>query len=439
MRALTLTIAVLVAASPTGAERRRPGGVVTVAHDAPAALPTFGPSTAAVTIELFVVNARSTTSTRLYRDLRALHQRHPTRLRVIFRFPYSDVFSNAARVAFRQGDFRKVMDALYDGRYRRRNQLEKVIRDLGVDWERFEPRLKAGYHADLANHDRYYAKRWGLRQITSSRPGLLINGRPDRARRHSLESLERAYDEAYGRARRLLDRGVSASRLYAVLRQREINNTAPLELAIGSVDGDPVSDAERENHPSPAGYVDFRVAHFKGNSDAKVTLAWFCSLQSSHCGRLFRALREVERAFPDEVRLAFFHAYQGGKDQPGARRLHLAALCAEQQGDYWGFLSQVYARSRRGEIKDEYLELLAEATNLDAEQLLTCSKSPATRTRLRKALAVARRARITRTPTVVIGGLAYLGSRDYYQLSRLVEGQLREGVLGRYLWPNLRQ
>ncbi len=428
--AITLTTGDLGAvASPA------PGDVVVVAHQAPATFPRLGPRFAPVTIEFFV-DSRSSSSRWLYKELRKLADRHPRRLRIIFRFPFTDTFSNASRVAFRMGRFPELADTVYGGKFRRHNEIESIARSLGMDWKRFDAELKASYHADESGRDRYHARRRGVQQLSSSRPALLINAAPFRGRRRSLESLELAYDNAYRHAQTLLDRGVRPALLYRTLLVEAVNAKPPVELPIGSVDGGSIQDEERENHPAPAGPLTFESAHFEGPSDAAITLSWFCSLQSSACSRLFSALREARKAFPTELRLAFFHAFDpADEEQPSAQLLHRAALCAGDQGDFFGFMKQVYLRRPRGKLKPAFVEEIANRLGLDPERLIGCTESNSSLRRLGLALEAATTARVTRTPTLIVGGLAYLGSRDFFQVMRLVEMQQRPGTLGRWLWP----
>lgn len=412
----------------------RPGAVVVVPHEAAAERPTLGPRHAPVTIEFFVGSGSS--SSRLYRQLRTLHERHPTRLTIVFRFAGTDKFSNAARVAFRRGRFRALTDALYGGKFPRRNQLEEIVTGLEFDWQRFSDELDAPYHQMASREDRYYGRRWGIRRLSSTRPYLLINGREFRSRRRSVDTLEQAYDDAYKDARLLLERGVAVNEIYTTLKRELVDALPPLDLPIGQVDGALVTQEEREAHPVLAGPIRFDLAHSLGPADAPVTLAWFCSLQSSACSRLFRNIKEIRKAYPSEVRISFFHAFDPSSEQQrSARLLHRAALCAEVQGNIWDFMAEVYARRPSGQIEDGFLERIAETLDLDSKALLSCTKSPKTATKLREAASAAGSARITRTPTVVVGGLAYLGYRDFSQLARMIETQHRQGTLGRSLSP----
>lgn len=430
-------VSMMVAAAPVGAAPARPGKVATVAHQPPTTRPTFGPRYAPVTIEFFV-DSRSTSSLWRYKQLRDLSDRHPSRLRVVFRFPFTDAFSNAARVAFRLGRFHDLADAIYGGRFRRESELEEIVGELGLDWKRFEAEMSASYHEELAKEDRFHARRWGLARLSPRNPGILINGRTVEVSRRTLDSFEQAYDDAYRQSQELLATGIPLPRIYeAQLAEIVRSRRANLELPIGSVDGPPIRDDERSNHPALVGPLDYTLAHLDGPDDAPVTLAWFCSLQSQPCARLFRTIFDVRAAFPTELRVAFFHLFDPkDEDQASASLLHRAAICAEEQGDLWGFVRQTYARLPRGEIDPAVLEEIATSIGFDPKRLLSCAGSAKTKRRLRAALQAARAARITRTPTVVVGGLAYLGSRDdFVEVTWLVESQLRPGLLGQWLWP----
>ena len=78
----------------------------------------------------------------------------------------------------------------------------------------------------------------------------------------------------------------------------------------------------------------------RGPANAPVTLTLFTDFECSYCARLAPVLEEVHQAFPEKVRIVF-------KNFP--LRMHrfavpaaLAALAAEDQGQFWPFHDRLF-------------------------------------------------------------------------------------------------
>jgi protein-disulfide isomerase len=428
-RALVVACAALVAA-PAMAEPP-PRKIVTVVHNPPAEVPSVGSQNAAVTIEFFV-NLGDGRTASVDRLLLTLHERHPHRLRILYRLVAQGEQSNAhleaAQEAFLQGRFRPFVDALHDkGRVARASELVEVATAAGVDARRVQEALDDGRHADeiLANH--FYKKRRRIRRL----PGLLINGEPyDRGQPRSIEELEALYDEAYDRSKQLLAEGVEPSRLY----QRLLEEVAAAEpdpiIGPGAVDG--LAPGERPPLGPPQ-VVSVRPAgHARGREDAPVPLVFFCNFQTRNCASLAQTLEEIAAAYPTEVRLVFRHFYDpSDRRQSEAAVFGAAARCADAQGRFWSYYELAYRQARQGQVPTDLTEEVARALELDTAAFGKCLARRATRAAVRAERAAARKAGIRHTPSIVLGGRLYTGTKSFEELSALVDRELQPGVLGR--------
>ena len=432
--ALTLLAALVTSApaQPGPGVRARPE-IVTVVHDPPGVVPVLGPRLAPVTIEFFCNLGDGTASAQVYRLLTQLHQRHPRRLRVLFRLVSSGERSNphieAGLEAFSQGRFIAFASALYadSGRSPRVSQLADIARGAGVDPRRLAEALSDGRHAAQATANHFYRKRHRVRRV----PGLLINGEPYDRRPRTIDELEELYDAAYARSRAPLARGVPLSDLYPrLLEQVVARRPAPL-IGPGAVDG--LRPGERPPL-GPAPLVDpraLRGGHHRGPDDALVTIHLFCNFQTRNCAQTAAMLDEVMAAYPDEVRLAFHHLYDpGDRREDRALDLGRAALCADRAGRFWDFYDLVYRQARQGSVRVALADL-PDLLDTDGGRFAACLSDHRVAGRLRAERRRDHALGVSLTPSVVLGGRLYTGTKSFDELAGLVDRELLPGVLGR--------
>src|SRR5262249_48782818 len=85
-------------------------------------------------------------------------------------------------------------------------------------------------------------------------------------------------------------------------------------------------------------------APLKGAKNAKVTIVEFSDFQCPFCGRVEPTITQVEKAFPNDVRIAFkqlplpFHN--------NAHTAAEAALAAKAQGKFWEMHAKMFANQQ---------------------------------------------------------------------------------------------
>jgi protein-disulfide isomerase len=419
-------------AQPAEPEQQR---IVTVVHSPPDRVPSLGPRNAPVTIEFFANLGDGSASGLVHSLLVKLLERHPRRVRVLYRLVSGGEQSNphleAGLEAFAQGRFRQFLDAMYGDALRspRVADLMDIAAKAGVETSRLERALEDGRHAEavLANH--HYRKR---RRVRRSPPQLLVNGVAYDRRPRTLDELESLYDEAYARAMALRDRGVPADELYGRLLA-EVTAAQP-EPAIGPGAVDGLGPGERPPlgvPPIVRARLD-RAGHPRGADSAAVTIVFLCNFQTRNCGETAATLDEIAAAYPDEVRLVFRHFFDpSDRRQDRAEPLHRAALCADQQGRFWSFYDQAFIQARRGVPDSDLDEELARELELDALSFARCLRSRRVGATLRAERRRARAAGVRHTPSIIIGGRLYTGTKSFDEVAALVDRELLPGVLGR--------
>jgi len=411
-----------------------PDKIIQVTHQERAAEPTLGPALAPVTIEFFfdVADPQSVVTHRLLQIMRA---RHPERLRVRYRVTGRGGRSNrhlaVALESHRQGLFFPFLNKLYGDNQPnpRRADLEAVSRGVGLDVDRLDAAVRDDAHEAIVRGNYYLGRRYRIR----SSPSLLINGRAYSAHEPQLrvlDALEAAYDEGLTRARMLQRRGVPRTKLAEALR-REMSLDLPLAPPQAGRTDQPRKNDEKTAFPVKAGPPS-RTASTRGPDTPAVTLTFYCRFLSRNCMSQNSVIDEIRSAYSEEVQIVFEPLLPALADAESVFRSHEAALCAAEQGAFWVFYDHVFSQFQR--LRDNHgVEQWGSALGLDGAALKACVATGRFRAPLVKGRSRARRLGISRTPTLVLGGRAYVGTQSFEVLRGLVDRELAPGLLERYL------
>ncbi len=434
--AITLGLAGPARAAPPAASgpARPRDQIVTVVHSPPDQVPSLGPRNAPVTIEFFADLGDGSSSGVVHSLLLKLLERHPRRLRIVYRLVTSGEQSNAhieaGLEAFVQGRFREFLDTMYGEALRspRVADLPDVAARAGLDRARVEAALADGRHAAAVVGNHFYRKRKRIRRT----PGLLVSGVIHDRRPRSLDELEALYDEAYARATALRDQGVPPEQLYARLVADVAAAQPEPIIGAGAVDG--LGPGERPPLPSPplvTAALD-RGGRSRGPRAAPVSIVFFCNLQTRNCGETAELLEQIGQAYPDEVRLVFRHLHDPtDRRQDRVRALYRAGRCAERQGRFWGFYDVATRAARQGAADSPPAAELIRELELDGRAFERCVAARRPDPGLDGERRLAVRAGVRFTPSVVIGGRLYTGTKSFDELAALVDRELAPGVLGR--------
>jgi hypothetical protein len=423
------------APSPTGHADR-------VEHRDPASPPSRGPASALVTIEVFFVPGPNMPSVAL-RLLQQLQERHPTRIRVIYRVVKSGaslVIPSAALEAHTEGKFFEMMEEL--GKLRggqiKKEELLDIARRVGVDPQRVALVTQFDHYRDVleANQRRFERLHGG------TAPSVLFNARPTRVGIGGITAadLDREYEAAYDRALDKIDRGVAPGELAAAFDDDAIPSTQPLVLSIA-----PGEDGVPLDHPlaSPPLHLDGLPSFGKPGVAAAVPIVVLCRPSDSGCSNLMRVIEPEVRLYPDDVRVVWAPWFDVSRDDTAdLTLLGDATLCAEaigsNQGELttspgWVWVKEMYTQVARSHGKrldaDKLIDDIAARLDVDTRALSACRARIASSTLVW--IAQARHAGVPHVnAAVVIGGRIYGGLTDPTQIQELVEAELAPGVLG---------
>ncbi|MEO7732999.1 MAG: hypothetical protein ABIY55_18700, partial [Kofleriaceae bacterium] len=415
-----------------------------VEHRDPATAPSRGPSNALVTIEVFFVPGPNMPSNAL-RLLGQLQDRHPTRVRLVYRILKSGsalLVPSAALEAYTEGKFFELMDELNKQRAAlKKDDLLELARKVGVDPQRVALATQFEHYRDVleANQRRFE------RLHAGNTPSVMFNSLAPKLSLAAVTpaDLDREYDAAYGRAIDKLDRGFAADQLAAAFDDEAIHTAQPLVMSAGSPDDD--TDRSPIDHAlaSPPLPLDGLPSFGKPGVAAAVPIIVLCRPNDGACSNLLRVVEPEMRLYPDEVRVVWAPWFDVTRDDAAdLTLLGDAALCAEaigsNQGELttspgWVWVREMYAQSTRSHgkrlVADRLIDAVAAKLDVDGRALSACRARMASSTLTW--IAAARHAGVPRSNTaVVIGGRIYDGLTDQTLIQELVEAELAPGVLG---------
>jgi protein-disulfide isomerase len=158
----------------------------------------------------------------------------------------------------------------------------------------------------------------------------------------------------------------------------------------------------------------------KGPAHARVTIVEFSSFQCSYCRKALATLEKVFEKYPDDVRLVF--RYFALRGQGGAYPAAEAALCAEEQEQFWPYHDLLFANPRA--LKNEDLLGYAEELGLDLERFEQCVAEGKYRGQIEADTREARSLGVSGTPAFFVNGLLLSGARPAEDFYRLIDAEL---------------
>jgi protein-disulfide isomerase len=432
---LALLVAGAAAAEP------RSGDVIRVEHHAEDAMPTRGPVTAPVTVELFFTPSALSRQP-LYGLVEKLQAAHPSRVRVIYRIVKgigNARLHYAALEAYAEGRFDAFIAALSTSPRSGISdpQLLDLAKSVGMDPQQ----LAAVISNPPAAYDRVLElNQHRLRQKAKAAqpPVILINGKLPKSTANGKE-LEAEYLAAKDAADELLDRGADPRTLPEAFDATTAPD--PLTLVVTAGNPDDTVDDVPSVPPLASPALDLRGMPSVGPADAQVTIAVLCSPRSVNCKSALRAANEAQAIYNDSVRIVwapFFDVTR--EDAADLGFLADAALCAEKVGtsadDFdtpgspgWRWVTKMIDQSdalrRRRMPAEEQLEKVSDLLHVDKAAFATCRAAQAGSAI--HWIEAARHAGVRTSPSTVVGGRIYPSIVDTTVLQQLVGAELEPG------------
>ena len=144
-------------------------------------------------------------------------------------------------------------------------------------------------------------------------------------------------------------------------------------------------------------------APFKGEADAPVTLVEFSDYQCPFCRRHFQAVMpRIVKDYVETGKVKYvMREFPIRSLHPDAPKASEAALCAGEQGGYWGMHDLIFESPRQ--VRTEDLEARAEKLALDVAAFSDCLATGKYEERVRADIADGSKAGVRGTPSFFLG------------------------------------
>jgi protein-disulfide isomerase len=103
-----------------------------------------------------------------------------------------------------------------------------------------------------------------------------------------------------------------------------------------------------------------------GKTEAPVTLVEYSDFQCPFCARADPIIKEVQKKYPDKVRVVFKHFPLSFHE--AARPTAIASMAAQEQGKFWEFHDVLFQNNSGLDGSEAGLEKYAKAAGLDVER-----------------------------------------------------------------------
>ena len=297
--------------------------------------------------------------------------------------------------------------------------IEKAAKDAGLDVAKVREAIRTGKYKDRIERDQKLVQSVGA----PATPSFFVNGRK-LAGAQPFEAFKTLVDEELAKAQALVASGTPAAQLYAKIAER--GATAPVYLP-GSAQPAPQQPppAAAPAAPPPAAYREVKLRTddpARGPADAKLTVVLFSDFQCPFCARVEPSLKQLEDAFPGQVRIVWKH--QPLPMHPNARPAALAAEAAREQGKFWPMHDKLFS-DQQG-LGDAAYARYAKELGLDVRRFQASLASKKGEARIAEDQAQAQQVGANGTPTMFFNCRQVVGARPFDQLRATAEEELKK-------------
>jgi len=195
------------------------------------------------------------------------------------------------------------------------------------------------------------------------------------------------------------DSGISAEELKYILSEIEITTTAP----------QPVQQPTQPTAPQIV-EVSLDDDPFKGNANAPVTVVEFSDFQCPFCLRFYtQTLPLLEETYIETGKIKFvYRDFPLDALHPNARPAHIAAECADEQGEFWEYHDVLFEKQAEwqslpsSDLQSSLIQF-ADDLGLQTVSFESCLESQEIADEVNKDVLEATRYGISGTPTFFIG------------------------------------
>ncbi len=158
----------------------------------------------------------------------------------------------------------------------------------------------------------------------------------------------------------------------------------------------------------------------RGESTAKVTIVEFADFQCPYCGQASEVVEKLMAAYPGQVRVVYRHfPLSFHKNAPKAAE---AAMCANQQGQFWQYHDSLYAH--QGSLQLDDLKGQAMALGLDFKRFEKCLDGDEMKASVDTDQREGERLGVSATPAFFVNGFMLSGVQPEEKFKRIIDREL---------------
>ena len=159
-----------------------------------------------------------------------------------------------------------------------------------------------------------------------------------------------------------------------------------------------------------------------GNKEAPVTIVEFTDFECPFCEAVQPSIQKILKSYPKEVRLVFKHFPL--QLHRNAKRAHLAAACAEEQGRFWEYRNELFQDQRA--LKRNDLLGYAEKLGLNRSSFEQCLDQETYLWKIQEDIKEGFGIGVSGTPTFLINGISLPGAQSFVSFQHLIEQELSQ-------------
>ena len=294
-----------------------------------------------------------------------------------------------------------------------RPALEATAQAAGLDMTAFRKALDDKRHEARIRRDQALVNGLGA----NGTPTFFVNGRkiPGAV---PYETFKAVIEEELARAEALVKSGVPAREVYARIMESAASAPVMLPAPAGQQAAQPAAPPAP---PPQVQKIELRPDDpQKGPRNAPVTVVVFSDFQCPFCSRVEPSLTQLQKAYPNDVRVVWKHLPLAM--HPQAMPAALAAEAAREQGKFWEMHELLF--QNQGQLSPEQYGAFAKTLGLDAARFQAASGAAATRARVEEDAKLGARVAPQGTPTLYVNCRQVVGAQPYEVFQKMVEEQL---------------
>jgi protein-disulfide isomerase len=292
--------------------------------------------------------------------------------------------------------------------------IEQAAKDVGLDVAKVKDAIATQKHRARVERDQRLVMGLGARGT----PAFFVNGRK-LSGAQPFETFRALVDEELRKAEALVKSGTPADRVYAKLQER--GATAP--VMTGGAPGQAGAPAAPPPAP-PAVYKKVSVRAddpARGPKEAKLSVVLFSDFQCPFCARVEPTLKQLEEAFPGQVRVVWKHQPIASL-HPNALGASLAAEAAREQGKFWELHEVLFQHQR--ELDAANLPAYAKEAGLDVAKFGKALAAKKGQDRIAADQQLAGEVGASGTPTLFFNCRQVVGAQPFERMKVVAEEEL---------------